>query len=50
MKNLTAEARLIMDQRHLGLQNIAYEKRHLEEEIVKCRQFRYILTAKMQRE
>ncbi|KAM3586150.1 hypothetical protein VKS41_002678 [Umbelopsis sp. WA50703] len=31
-----------MDQRHLGLQNIAYEKRHLEEEIVKCRQFRSI--------
>ncbi|CAO3686021.1 unnamed protein product [Umbelopsis vinacea] len=31
-----------MDLRHLGLQNIAYEKRHLEEEIVKCRQFRSI--------
>ncbi|KAH8550549.1 Fms-interacting protein-domain-containing protein [Umbelopsis sp. PMI_123] len=42
MKNLTAEARQIMDLRHLGLQNIAYEKRHLEEEIVKCRQFRSI--------
>lgn len=36
-----------MDQRHLGLQNITYEKRHLEEEIVKCRQFRYAYHGKM---
>jgi len=28
-----------MDQSHLGLQNLLYEKRHLEREIEKCRQF-----------
>ncbi|KAF8450732.1 THO complex, subunit 5 [Boletus edulis BED1] len=28
-----------MDQTHLGLQNLLYEKRHLEREIDKCRQF-----------
>lgn len=38
-KNLTAAARLDMDQSHLGLQNLLYEKRHLEREIEKCRQF-----------
>ncbi|CDO76274.1 hypothetical protein BN946_scf184470.g32 [Trametes cinnabarina] len=28
-----------MDQTYLGLQNLLYEKRHLEREIEKCRQF-----------
>ena len=35
----TAEARNAMDQTHLGLQNLLYERRHLEREIQKCRQF-----------
>ncbi|KAJ6539363.1 Fms-interacting protein-domain-containing protein [Mycena capillaripes] len=38
-KNQTAAARHDMDQSHLGLQNLLYEKRHLEREIEKCRQF-----------
>ncbi|EGO01903.1 hypothetical protein SERLA73DRAFT_132548 [Serpula lacrymans var. lacrymans S7.3] len=38
-KQATAEARHEMDQTHLGLQNLLYEKRHLEREIDKCRQF-----------
>jgi THO complex subunit 5 len=38
-KNLTADARHDMDQSQLGLQNLLYEKRHLEREIEKCRQF-----------
>ncbi|KAJ7682786.1 Fms-interacting protein-domain-containing protein [Mycena polygramma] len=38
-KNLTAAARHDMDQSLLGLQNLLYEKRHLEREIEKCRQF-----------
>lgn len=38
-KDATAAARLEMDQSHLGLQNLQYEKRHLEREIEKCRQF-----------
>lgn len=38
-KEATAAARLEMDQSHLGLQNLLYEKRHLEREIEKCRQF-----------
>lgn len=38
-KQSTAEARQEMDQTHLGLQNLLYEKRHLEREIEKCRQF-----------
>lgn len=38
-KDATAEARHDMDQSHLGLQNLLYEKRHLEREIEKCRQF-----------
>ncbi|CAK5275518.1 unnamed protein product [Mycena citricolor] len=38
-KDLTASARQDMDQAHLGLQNLMYEKRHLEREIEKCRQF-----------
>ncbi|KAI6047170.1 Fms-interacting protein-domain-containing protein [Pisolithus marmoratus] len=37
----TTEARQEMDQAHLGLQNLLYEKRHLEREIEKCRQFAY---------
>jgi THO complex subunit 5 len=38
-KQVTADARTEMDQTHLGLQNLLYEKRHLEREIEKCRQF-----------
>lgn len=38
-KDVTAEARHGMDQSHLQLQNLLYEKRHLEREIEKCRQF-----------
>jgi hypothetical protein len=38
-KQVTTEARHEMDQSHLGLQNFLYEKRHLEREIEKCRQF-----------
>jgi THO complex subunit 5 len=38
-KQATAEARQEMDQSHLDLQNLLYEKRHLEREIGKCRQF-----------
>lgn len=38
-KQTTADARHDMDQTHLRLQNLLYEKRHLEREIEKCRQF-----------
>ncbi|KAH8094791.1 Fms-interacting protein-domain-containing protein [Cristinia sonorae] len=38
-KQIAADARHDMDQTHLGLQNFLYEKRHLEREIEKCRQF-----------
>jgi len=38
-KQITADARHQMDQTHLRLQNLLYEKRHLEREIEKCRQF-----------
>lgn len=38
-KHATTEARQDMDQTHLSLQNLLYEKRHLEREIEKCRQF-----------
>ncbi|KAG7096948.1 hypothetical protein E1B28_004346 [Marasmius oreades] len=38
-KDATAIARQEMDQSYLGLQNLLYEKRHLEREIEKCRQF-----------
>lgn len=38
-KHATSEARQDMDQTHLSLQNLLYEKRHLEREIEKCRQF-----------
>jgi len=38
-KDMTAAARHEMDQSHLGLENLLYEKRHLEREIEKCRQF-----------
>jgi THO complex subunit 5 len=41
-KQVTAEARHEMDQAHLGLQNFLYEKRHLEREIEKCRQFAWV--------
>ncbi|KAI0081818.1 hypothetical protein K474DRAFT_1587223 [Panus rudis PR-1116 ss-1] len=38
-KQATSNARQDMDQTYLGLQNLQYEKRHLEREIEKCRQF-----------
>ncbi|KZT74421.1 hypothetical protein DAEQUDRAFT_782111 [Daedalea quercina L-15889] len=38
-KQATADARQQMDHTYLGLQNLLYEKRHLEREIEKCRQF-----------
>ncbi|KAN0126978.1 Fms-interacting domain containing protein [Russula decolorans] len=38
-KQITTDARHDMDQTHLRLQNLLYEKRHLEREIEKCRQF-----------
>lgn len=38
-KQATGDARTAMDHTHLGLQNLQYEKRHLEREIDKCRQF-----------
>ncbi|KAH9943404.1 Fms-interacting protein-domain-containing protein [Epithele typhae] len=38
-KHATADARHEMDQTALGLQNLLYERRHLEREIEKCRQF-----------
>lgn len=41
-KQRTQDARQAMDNTHLGLQNLLYEKRHLESEIDKCRQFESI--------
>ena len=41
-KQATTDARQEMDQTHLSLQNLLYEKRHLEREIEKCRQFAYV--------
>ncbi|KAI0092675.1 Fms-interacting protein-domain-containing protein [Irpex rosettiformis] len=38
-KQATSDMRHDMDQTHLSLQNLLYEKRHLEREIEKCRQF-----------
>lgn len=38
-KLITAAARQEMDDAHLGMQNLLYEKRHLEREIEKCQQF-----------
>lgn len=38
-KQATADMRHDMDQTYLSLQNLLYEKRHLEREIEKCRQF-----------
>lgn len=38
-KQATSDARTEMDHTHLGLQNLLYEKRHLEREIEKCKQF-----------
>jgi THO complex subunit 5 len=39
-KQQTAEAKDDMDDKQVGLQNVMYEKRHIVEEIVKCREFR----------
>ncbi|KAF9534311.1 Fms-interacting protein-domain-containing protein [Crepidotus variabilis] len=41
-KEETTAARQEMDQSHLNLQNLLYQKRHLEREIEKCRQFNTI--------
>ena len=41
-KQATSEARSEMDHTHLGLQNLQYEKRHLEREIEKCKQFGWV--------
>jgi len=38
-KQRTTDARNAMDQAQLGLQNLMYERRHLEREIEKCQQF-----------
>lgn len=38
-KQATSDMRHDMDQTYLSLQNLLYEKRHLEREIEKCRQF-----------
>lgn len=46
-KQKTSETRHDMDQTHLGLQNLLYEKRHLEREIEKCRQFAYALSTSL---
>ncbi|KAI9272847.1 Fms-interacting protein-domain-containing protein [Phascolomyces articulosus] len=41
-KQETAEAKAAMDEKHVGLQNVMYEKRHLIEEILKCKSFRSV--------
>ncbi|QRV87630.1 THO complex subunit 5 [Ceratobasidium sp. AG-Ba] len=41
-KQHSSEIRLSKDQAQLGLQNLLYERRHLEREIEKCRQFNSI--------
>ncbi|KAI8341818.1 Fms-interacting protein-domain-containing protein [Chlamydoabsidia padenii] len=41
-KQQTAEAKDNMDDKQVGLQNVMYEKRHIVEEIVKCREFRSV--------
>lgn len=38
-KQETSEARALMDESLLKLQNLLYEKRHLEKEIEKCREY-----------
>lgn len=39
-KRKVADSRLEVDDRSLALQNLKYQKRHLEEEIRMCRDFR----------
>ncbi|KAI8085125.1 Fms-interacting protein-domain-containing protein [Halteromyces radiatus] len=41
-KQQTADAKDAMDDKQVGLQNVMYEKRHIVEEIVKCREFRSV--------
>ncbi|ELU45843.1 FimP domain-containing protein [Rhizoctonia solani AG-1 IA] len=41
-KQNSSEDRLMKDEAHLGLQNLLYERRHLEREIEKCRQFKWV--------
>ena len=38
-KQLTAVSRALMDESLLKLQNLLYEKRHLEKEIEKCQEY-----------
>lgn len=42
-KGQTAEARHEVDVLHLQLQNLYYEQRHLEGEILACESFEYVL-------
>jgi len=42
-KDTTAASRQEMDQSNLGLQNLQFEKRHLQKEIEKCLQFACVL-------
>ena len=39
-KEATAEAKERMNEKQVGLQGVMYEKRHILEDIVQCRQFR----------
>jgi THO complex subunit 5 len=42
-KTLTAEARQEVDKLHLQLQNLYYEQRHLQGEIIACETYEYVL-------
>ncbi|OBZ88774.1 THO complex subunit 5 [Choanephora cucurbitarum] len=41
-KEATAEAKERMNEKQVGLQGVMYEKRHILEDIVQCRQFRSV--------
>lgn len=45
-KALTAEARQEIDRLHLALQNLYYEERHLQGEIVACESYEYVTSTK----
>lgn len=45
-KQQAAEARSELDTAHLGLQNLVYERRHLEKEIRNCREFECVSPAR----
>jgi THO complex subunit 5 len=42
-RQITLDTRNNMDQTHLGLQNLLYERRHLEREIQKCLDFQSVI-------